>query len=75
MTTVEALREIYKTLGGTGTDITDVMTIPDALIKVNTQLALFKSASTLPAVTTTQNGKIMKVVEGAWALANDAIEA
>ena len=29
---------------------------------------------TLPEVTTTENGKIMKVVNGEWALAADAVE-
>ena len=34
MLTVQALREIYKALGGTETDITDNMTIPEALAKI-----------------------------------------
>lgn len=72
MTTVQALREIYKALGGSGADITDNMLIPEALILIAGKVATIQG---LPAVTTTENGKIMKVVEGEWALADDAIEA
>ena len=63
--TVSALRKIYKTLGGTETDITDVMTIPEALDKVNTKLAAFvSSVSALPAATT--DGQVLTVSGGKW---------
>lgn len=63
--TVSALRKIYKTLGGTETDITDVMTIPEALDKVNTKLAAFvASVSALPAATT--DGQVLTVSGGKW---------
>ena len=79
MLTVAALREIYKTLGGTETDITDVMTIPEALTKINTQLAIFVSAATakeLPTVTVSDAGSVLKVnAQGKWAVGEDAISA
>jgi hypothetical protein len=34
MTNVQALREIYVKLGGTGTDIADNMTIAEALVVI-----------------------------------------
>ncbi len=78
--TVSALRNTYKILGGTETDITDVMTIPEALNKVNTKLAAFVesvSAGLLPAVSApTDVGKVLKVNdEGKWAPGTDEIQA
>lgn len=79
MLTVAELRKIYKTLGGTETDITDVMTIPEALAKINTQLATFVSAATakeLPTVTADDAGKVLKVnAQGKWAVGTDEIQA
>ncbi len=65
--TVSALRKIYKTLGGTETDITDVMTIPEALDKVNARLAVFVSsvsAGLLPAATT--DGQVLTTSGNKW---------
>lgn len=78
MTTVQALREVYKSLGGTGTDITDNMTIPEALAKIAIVAAAVKTAATtpeLPAVTATDNGSVLKVIEGKWAIGTDEIQA
>lgn len=100
MTTVQALREVYKSLGGTGTDIKDNMTIPEALLKIATKAAgvelpavtaenagqvLTVNAqgkwaaanipSQLPAVSATDNGSVLKVVEGVWAVGTDEIQA
>ena len=78
--TVSALRNTYKILGGTETDITDVMTIPEALNKVNTKLAAFVtsvSAGLLPTVSAPGDvGKVLKVNdEGKWAPGTDEIQA
>ena len=80
MLTVQELRAINKTLGGTETDITDVMTIPEALHVINTTLATFVSTATakeLPTVSAPGDvGKVLKVNdEGKWAPGTDAIEA
>ena len=100
MTTVQALREVYKSLGGTGTDIKDNMTIPEALLKIATKAAgvelpavtaenagqvLTVNAqgkwaaanipSQLPSVSATDNGSVLKVVEGVWAVGTDEIQA
>ena len=78
MLTVQALREIYKALGGTETDITDNMTIPEALAKIATAVATIATAATtaeLPAVTAANNGAVLKVIEGKWAIGTDEIQA
>ena len=97
-TTIQALREIYKALGGTGTDIPDNMEIPAALMKIATAAAStieLPAATTdgqvltasggkwvsaaipsqLPAVSATDNGSVLKVVEGVWAVGTDEIQA
>lgn len=67
MTTVEALREVYKSLGGTGTDIKDNMTIPEALAKIATKAAGVE----LPAVTAENAGQVLTVnAQGKWVAAN-----
>jgi hypothetical protein len=78
MLTVQALREIYKSLGGTETDITDNMTIPEALAKIATAVATIATAATtkeLPAYSATENGKVLKVADGALTWGTDEIQA
>lgn len=66
MTTVQALREVYKSLGGTGTDITDTMEIPEALAKIATKSAGVE----LPAVTSENAGQVLTVnAQGKWVAA------
>lgn len=60
-TTIQALREIYKALGGTGTDIPDNMEIPAALMKIATAAA---STIELPAATT--DGQVLTASGGKW---------
>lgn len=73
-TTVQALRDVYTALGGTSTDITDNMTIPEALAKIAT-VAATATAKELPTVGSDDNGKVLKVVEGKWAVGTDEISA
>ena len=77
-TTVQGIRDIYVALGGTGTDIPDNMEIPAALAKTAIVAAAVKSAADakeLPAVTTANNGAVLKVIEGKWAIGTDEIQA
>lgn len=77
-TTVQGIRDIYVALGGTGTDIPDNMEIPEALAKTATVAAAVKSAADakeLPAVTAANNGAVLKVIEGKWAIGTDEIQA
>ena len=61
--TVKALIAIYTALGGSASTA-DVKTIPEALALIATQAA---SSLELPKVTAEDNGKVLKVVNGAWA--------
>lgn len=77
-TTIQALRAIYVALGGTGTEIPDNMEIPAALAKTAIVAAAVKTAADakeLPAVTAANNGAVLKVVDGKWAIGTDEIQA
>lgn len=73
--TVEALQAVYVALGGSLTDtysaiadgaaVSNYVTIPDC---VNAIAQVATSASSgLPTVTASDNGKVLGVVNGAWA--------
>ena len=64
-TNIEALRGLYVALGGDVADVADITTLPEMLTQISTVAAA--AASELPAVTTSDNGKIMQVKSGKWA--------
>lgn len=67
MLTVQALREAYVALGGTGTDIKDNMTIPEAIVILSTKL----TPAELPAVTAENAGQVLMVsAQGKWVAAS-----
>lgn len=70
-TIVEALKNLYAAFGGDADDIKNTENIADA---INTLAAYISEGGVLPLVTTTDNGKILKVVDGAWAIGTDLIE-
>ena len=80
-TTVEALKGLYVALGGQLTDtyasiaggmaVSNYVLIPDC-IKAITQVV---TGAELPAVTADDNGKVLKVVDGEWAVGEDSITA
>lgn len=80
-TTVEALKGLYVALGGQLTDtynsiaggiaVSNYSLIPDC-IKAITQVI---TGAELPAVTAEDNGKVLKVVDGEWAVGEDNITA
>ena len=71
--TVQALQTLYVALGGTAADVVDIVLIPDM---INAIAALVTSGATaeLPAVKAADNGKVLKVVDGKWAVGTDAVE-
>lgn len=73
MTTVEALRLLYVELGGSADDVADVTIIPDMIVKIATVAANAINA-VLPEVTAADNGKVLKVIDGAWDVGTDATE-
>ena len=80
-TTVEALKGLYVALGGQLTDtynsiaggiaVSNYSLTPDC-IKAITQVV---TGAELPAVTAEDNGKVLKVVDGEWAVGEDNITA
>ena len=79
-----ALQALYVALGGaltdTYTDIANGIPVSDYTIKPDIINAIAKKVSTatgagLPEVTSADNGKVLKVVDGAWAVGTDEITA
>jgi len=68
--TIKALQNLYVALGGDLDDVADLVIIPDM---INAIALLITSGATaeLPAVTTSDNGKVLKVAEGKWAVGTD----
>ena len=69
---VEALKELYVALGGSADSFT-ATTNADAIALIAT-VASTAVAPELPKVAAKDNGKVLKVVEGKWALGTDNVE-
>ena len=65
-TTVDALKALYVALGGSADDVADITIIPDMINAIATVAASATQAE-LPAVKSTDNGKVLTVVSGKWA--------
>lgn len=74
MTNVEALKALYKALGGDESDVAEINTIADMIAEIAT-VAATATAPELPAVTAAENGKVLKVTNGKWAIGTDEIQA
>lgn len=72
--TVDALKALYVALGGSAEDVADVNLIPDMIYAIAT-VAATATASELPEVTAADNGKVLKVADGKWAVGTDEIQA
>lgn len=73
-TTIDALRNLYVALGGTAADVADIVIIPDMINAIATQAATITAAANtaeLPEVSATDNGKVLKVADGKWAVGTD----
>lgn len=67
--TVDALKALYVALGGDADDVAALTLIPDI---INLIAALVTaSGGVLPAVTADDNGKVLKVADGAWGVGAD----
>ena len=73
-TTVDALKNLYVALGGDADDVADVTFIPDMINAIAT-VAPTAIAAVLPAVTAEDNGSVLKVADGKWAVGTDNITA
>lgn len=74
MTNVEALKALYKALGGDESDVAEVNTIADMIAEIAV-VAATATAPELPVVTSAENGKVLKVANGKWAVGTDEIQA
>jgi len=62
---ITALQGLYVALGGQAEDVANITIIPDMI----NAIATLVTGATLPAVTAEDDGKVLKVVDGAWAAA------
>ena len=68
--TLDALRNLYVALGGSASDVANLVIIPDLINAIATLIS--GTGGTLPAVTTSDNGKVLKVASGKWSIGTDA---
>ena len=69
--TIKALQNLYVALGGNLSTVSNLVIIPDMINALATLVAAGLEG-TLPEVSSKDNGKVLKVVEGEWALGEDA---
>lgn len=74
MTNVEALKAVYTALGGDADDVADITTTAEMISAIATVIPT-ATASELPKVSATDNGSVLKVVDGKWAVGTDNIQA
>ena len=70
--TVGALRGLYVAMGGDADDVANLVIIPDLINAISTQVATVVGTKELPDVDADDNGKVLKVVDGEWAVGTDA---
>ena len=78
--TIEALQALYVAMGGELTDtyddiangeaVSNYVTIPDMINAISEVKA--DEQPEIPAVTASDNGSVLKVVDGEWAIGEDA---
>ncbi len=71
--TVDSLKTLYVALGGDASDVANITLIPDMITAIAT-VAATATAPELPAVTAADNGRVLKVADGKWAVGTDATE-
>ena len=69
--TLDALRNLYVAMGGDLEDVENLVIIPDLINAIATLISSGATAE-LPAVTASDNGKVLKVADGKWAVGTDA---
>ena len=71
MDNVTALKALYVAMGGSAETVANLNTNPELIMAIAEQFPS-ATAAILPAVTADDNGKVLKVVEGEWAVGADA---
>lgn len=72
--TLDALRGLHVALGGDADDVANLVIIPDLIKAISTQVTTVVGTKELPDVDADDNGKVLKVVDGEWAVGTDATE-
>ena len=72
MTNVDALKALYKALGGDAASVAGITTTAEMIDAITAIIADAIKAAALPEVTTENNGAVLKVVGGEWAIGTDA---
>lgn len=67
---VAALKALYVALGGSADDVANMTLTADVINAIATQAAI-ATAPELPAVTAVNNGAVLKVADGKWAIGTD----
>lgn len=67
--TLAALKALYVAFGGDADDVADIVLIPGVINKLATLIS--STGGTLPAVSATDNGSVLKVADGAWSVGTD----
>ena len=70
MTNLEALRNLFKAVGGSDEDAAALDSNADAINAIATKIGT--TGGLLPAVTASDNGSVCKVANGAWGVGTDA---
>ena len=74
LNTIDALKALYVALGGDADDVADLTIIPELIAAIAEKVEdVTEAANTkeLPEVSATDNGSVLKVVEGKWAVGTD----
>lgn len=71
--TITALQKLYVAMGGTASDVADIVIIPE-MINAIAELITSGATAELPAVTAEDNGSVLKVADGKWAVGTDATD-
>ena len=67
---VTALKALYVALGGDADDVANVNLIADMINAIATLIGT--TGGQLPAVSVENNGSVLKVADGKWAIGTDA---
>lgn len=70
MTNLEALKDVLEALGGDADDLPAGATNADVIEAIATAIPT-ALASVLPEVTAANNGAVLKVADGEWAIGTD----
>lgn len=75
MDNITALKTLYVAIGGSADEVANMTLIPELINAIAVKaLALYTAANRkeLPSVTEADNGKVLKVASGKWAVGTDA---